>query len=430
MKLPDEFLIKYQKLLGASFDGFLASFDAPAISGFRVNPQKNAPDLSARAVDRISELGFQGKISGKSPTFLTGAVYSQEPAAQQVGAFAEEFLAAYDAPRVLDLCAAPGGKSTHLLSLLSGRGVLVSNEISSKRAKILVENLERWGAKNSVILNENPARLALTFPEFFDVIVVDAPCSGEGMFRKDAEAVAYWSQEYVESCAHRQREILSEATKMLAPGGVFVYATCTWAPEEDEAQVAWLSENYGLAVLKMQKFWPHEFAGEGQFVSVLKKTRDVETLPKRPHTPKMTRLAKEKEAYWKKWARENLHATALSALTGQLQTFGDALYLLPDGLPDLSALKIARNGLHLGTFKKNRFEPSLALALSCVSSDTLRTLELTEASFSTYLAGETLPTAARDGWTLLTINQNPLDFAKIVSGTIKNHYPKGLRIRR
>lgn len=215
MNLPDAFVEKYTKLLGPEAPAFLASFDLPAHSGYRVNPLRPDAASAANPDDariNYSPNGYVGKVDGNSIAHVSGYVYSQEPSAQLVGAVA----AAQPGMRVLDLCAAPGGKSTYLAGSMANQGVLVSNEINLGRARILASNIERWGARNVIVTNNDPASLAKVFPAFFDLILVDAPCSGEGMFRKDPDAVQYWDSDYPARCAERQREIVAEAVKMLS----------------------------------------------------------------------------------------------------------------------------------------------------------------------------------------------------------------------
>jgi len=243
VKLPAEFITKYEKLLGTAAPAFFAAFDGSVEKGFRVNPMKpTTPAMQQKMTAAIpySPIGYYGKVNGNSLEHLAGAVYSQEPSAMTVGEVAKPALN----ERVLDLCAAPGGKTTHLLSYLKQTGLLVTNEINPKRVTALGDNVERYGARNTVITNETPAHLAKALPGFFDRILVDAPCSGEGMFRKDPAAMQYWTPDYPAECATRQREILTETVKMLRPGGHLIYSTCTFAPEEDEQMIAWLLQTY------------------------------------------------------------------------------------------------------------------------------------------------------------------------------------------
>ena len=238
MQFPEGFVKKYEAILGDEARAFLASFDDEAVSAFRINPLKESQVSFSDAIPN-TPWGYYGKVSGKSPEHVTGLVYSQEPAAQMVAQVAQP----KPGMKVLDLAAAPGGKSTQLAAYLAGEGLLVSNEISSKRAKILVENMERFGASNVVVTNESADRLAKVFKGYFDLIVLDAPCSGEGMFRKQPDAMDYWSVEYPNQCADLQREILEDAVTMLTDGGRLVYSTCTWAPEENEEIVKWLLDS-------------------------------------------------------------------------------------------------------------------------------------------------------------------------------------------
>ncbi|SUO80132.1 RsmF rRNA methyltransferase first C-terminal domain-containing protein [Streptococcus equinus] len=433
MKLPDKFIEKYRNLLGQEADDFFATFDEEAVSGFRVNPLKNAQQEFDSPIPN-TPWGYYGKVSGKSAEHVSGLVYSQEPAAQMVAQVASP----KENMRVLDLAAAPGGKSTHLLSYMNNTGVLVSNEISSKRSKILVENIERFGARNVVVTNESSDKLAKVFKEYFDLIVFDGPCSGEGMFRKDPQATQYWHEGYPVECASLQKEILEEAMKMLAPGGTLVYSTCTWSPEENEGVVKWLLSTYdnlelvpiekingmaeGIEMQEVARMYPHRFKGEGQFVAKLRDTREPSHSKVKPVKSNLT---KDQLTLWQDFAKEHIKVE----LKGLLQTFGDNLYLLPEGLPDLKKLKIARNGLHLGTFKKNRFEPSFALGLSLSPKEVVQSVEIDIEQFKVYVTGNVinLTEQLKNGWYLISVNGNGIGFAKITGNSLKNYFPKGLR---
>ncbi len=432
--LKKDFIEKYTRLLAAEAPAFFETFEKEPVSAFRTNPLKEAQQ---DFMDKIPNMlwSYYGKVSGKSPEHVTGLVYSQEPAAQIVGQVASP----QKGMKVLDLAAAPGGKTTHLLSYLENTGLLVSNEISSKRAKILVENVERFGARNVVVTNESAERLAKVFPAYFDMIVLDAPCSGEGMFRKDPAAIDYWDASYPAQCAQLQREILASAMDMLAPAGQLIYSTCTWSPEENEEIVSWLLENYDLELVPIDKIngmvdgigypetarmYPQHFKGEGQFVA---KFRSLAESSRKTIKPRKTNLNREQSQLWQDFCKENLQ----TSFDGFLQVFGDQLYLLPHGLPDLSTLRIARNGLHLGTFKKKRFEPSFALGLTLTSNEVVRRVEISEADFIQYAAGNTVsvPLDLPNGWYQVAIKGNGLGFAKVVSGVLKNNFPKGLRFQ-
>ena len=434
MRFPTGFEEKYQRLLGKEAASFFSTFDQEPISAFRTNPLKEGQVTFSNPISG-TKWGYYGKVSGKSPEHVTGLIYSQEPAAQMVAQVAHP----HEGMRVLDLAAAPGGKSTHLLSYLNNTGLLVSNEINNKRSKILVENIERFGARNVLVTNESAERLAKVFSSYFDLIVLDAPCSGEGMFRKQPDAMDYWSLDYPAQCATLQREILEDAVKMLANGGELVYSTCTWAPEENEEIVAWLLDEFPLELVDIPKLngmtpgidypetarmYPHHFKGEGQFVAKFRFVGEHK-LPKLK--PARSNLTAGQRSLWQIFQKEHLKVE----LKGDLQTFGDQLYLLPLGLPDLSKVKIARNGLHLGTFKKKRFEPSFALGLALQPSEVRNKLELSQQDFEVYVGGETLQIkeSLPNGWYQLIIHGNGLGFAKLANQTLKNYFPKGLRFR-
>lgn len=434
MRFPTGFEEKYQRLLGKEAASFFSTFDQEPISAFRTNPLKEGQVTFSNPIPG-TKWGHYGKVSGKSSEHVTGLIYSQEPAAQMVAQVAHP----HEGMRVLDLAAAPGGKSTHLLSYLNNTGLLVSNEINNKRSKILVENIERFGARNVLVTNESAERLAKVFLSFFDLIVLDAPCSGEGMFRKQPDAMDYWSLDYPAQCAALQREILEDAVKMLANGGELVYSTCTWAPEENEEIVAWILDEFPLELVDIPKLngmtpgidypetarmYPHHFKGEGQFVAKFRFVGEHK-LPKLK--PVRSNLTADQRSLWQIFQKEHLKVD----LKGDLQTFGDQLYLLPLGLPDLSKVKIARNGLHLGTFKKKRFEPSFALGLALQPSEVKNKLELSQQDFEVYVGGETLQIKEPlpNGWYQLLIHGNGLGFAKLANQTLKNYFPKGLRFR-
>ena len=429
MQFPSDFIEKYNKLLGDEAKDFFASFDQEAVSAYRTNPlkkqQKDFPDAIPE-----TPWGHYGKISGKSADHATGLVYSQELVAQ--------VAAPAKGSRVLDLAAAPGGKSTHLLSYLDNTGLLVSNEINPKRSKILVENIERFGARNVVVTNTSADKLAKVFKNYFDTIVFDGPCSGEGMFRKDPEAIQYWHKDYPSELAQLQKDILSDGLKMLAPGGQLIYSTCTWSPEENEGVVAWILENNpdlelvqipkwngmsdGIDFPETARMYPHHFKGEGQFVA---KFQDKRVSEQRRIKEGKSNLNKEQKQLWEDFAKKHLK----TRLDGLLQVFGDNLYLIPKGLPDLSKVKIARNGLHLGIFKKKRFEPSFALGIALTSDEVVSSIELTQDQFAQYVSGNvvTLDRTQLNGWYQLLVDGNGFGFAKIVGNTVKNYYPKGLR---
>ncbi|KIS04002.1 RsmF rRNA methyltransferase first C-terminal domain-containing protein [Paucilactobacillus wasatchensis] len=448
MELPTEFIQKYQQLLGSESTDFLASFQQPSLNGYRINPLKqdsvSDPNyLNNEKIDYVDN-GFFGSVNGKSIDHTAGYLYSQEPSAMYVG----EVVDPQPNERVLDLCAAPGGKSTQLVAKMNNTGLLVSNEIFRKRANILAENLERWGAKNTLITNASPDKLAPKFPTFFDRILVDAPCSGEGMFRKDPAAADYWNLDYPEECANRQRKILASAMQMLRPGGTLVYSTCTFAPEEDEQIIAWLLEKYpDLSLEPIKKYagmdsgmpqwadnnpdltktvrlFPHHIKGEGHFIAKLKLAPSDTDKQSQP-IQQTTTLPKDQMALFNEFMTETLPQLHFTNLI----TFGDQLYTLPADTPDLNHLSVIRPGLHLGTFKKRRFEPSFALALTLSAADVKNKIEITEAQWRAYVHGDTLSLQHQlaKGWYLLLCAGHSICFGKVVNQTVKNFYPKGLR---
>lgn len=333
--------------------------------------------------------------------------------------------------RVLDLCAAPGGKSTQIAAALKGEGLLVSNEIHPARAKILSENVERMGIRNACVTNETPARLAEVFPEYFDRILVDAPCSGEGMFRKNEAACEEWSPENVELCASRQDEILGCAARMLRPGGRLVYSTCTFAPQENEGSISRFVERHPeFSVLDSLRLWPHKIKGEGHFAAVLQKAGE-EAVSYRVQSAGGVEKGIPEKNFAKDWADYLTFAkeTLRVPLSGNYLKFGDNLYLMPEGMPSLKGLKVLRPGLHIGTLKKNRFEPSHALALALSAEEVLKVWNLSskEPVIHAYLNGQTFPAEGEKGWYLICVDGFSIGWGKLAGGIMKNHYPKGLR---
>ncbi|CAM3243442.1 RsmF rRNA methyltransferase first C-terminal domain-containing protein [Lactiplantibacillus plajomi] len=446
MQLPAEFMTKYERLLGDQAAAFFAAFDAPVEKGFRVNPAKAVtPAMRVKMTSAVSysPIGYYGRVNGNAMEHLAGAVYSQEPSAMTVGEVARPQLN----ERVLDLCAAPGGKTTHLLSYLRQTGLLVTNEINPKRVTALGDNVERYGALNTVITNATPAALAKELAGFFDRILVDAPCSGEGMFRKDPAAMQYWTSDYPAECATRQREILTEAVKMLKPGGYLIYSTCTFAPEEDEQMMAWLLKTYPQLKLepiektagmvdgrpewadgnpelkKAARLFPHLMRGEGHFIAKLVNTDETTVKPQKTVRDNLTPAQRQ---LWQQF----LTSQGVTAIPNvALQAHGEQLYAVPAMMPVTRKLKVFRPGTQLGTFKKKRFEPSYALALASDSLDWPQ-LAIDHEQWQRYVHGETfqLTTAVTtNGFRVLSCDGLPVGFGKAVGATVKNFFPKGLR---
>jgi len=479
-----------RNLLGEEAEAFFAALQQERAYSLRINPLKiDVGAWLARSPFPLEPVpwcptGFYYSSDvrpGKHPYHMAGLYYIQEPSAMAP----VEMLEVRPGETVLDLAAAPGGKTTQLGAALRGEGLLVANEIHPKRAAVLVENVERFGIRNAVLTNERPERLAERFPSFFDKILVDAPCSGEGMFRKDAEMVMEWSPRTVLHFARIQDAVLDEAAKMLKPGGKLVYSTCTFAPEEDEGTIARFLERHpnfelvrhplaaqfspgmprwvdGPACLAdCVRIWPHRVRGEGHFVALLTKTGEDgagshkgkpaaagrRTSARRAGSSAASSTRREAWRLWEEFAAQTLHpdtaeAAALrgTVLPDRLHVRQDQLYLLPasvdeDVLSRLAGLRILRPGLLVGTLKKNRLEPAHALAMALPAKAVKQAVELAldgEAPLAAlrYLRGETLPLedAVRlSGWLLVTVGGFPLGWGKASDGLIKNHYPKGLR---
>lgn len=364
---------------------------------------------------------------------------------------AAELLAPRPGETVLDLAAAPGGKTTHIASLMGRQGLLVSNEIHPERAKILAENVERSGIMNALVTSAAPGELASRFPEAFDRIMLDAPCSGEGMFRKDPDAINEWSPEHVELCASRQWDIVQDAYTMLKPGGRLVYSTCTFNTKENEELISRLTANYpDLELLAVKRLWPHREKGEGHFVALLAKGADLcpdnASFSAQDSTRRRGRAGKgrtggQAEASAQAAFRQFLEWAAAEVPgfrpEGVPVLFGDSLYLLPASFGDsfspelLKGLRIPRAGLHLAHLKKNRIEPAHALAMALRPEQAARVFSLNSDSpeARSWLRGESLavPDDLR-GWTLVTVDGLPLGWGKASAGQLKNHYPKGLRL--
>ncbi|WP_429970933.1 RsmF rRNA methyltransferase first C-terminal domain-containing protein [Fructilactobacillus sp. Tb1] len=445
MELPEKFKTKYKQLLGDEYNEFIKSFDEDPDHGFRINglkPQAEAKIDTTHPIEYATN-GFVGKIDGKSPEHQSGYVYSQEPSAMFVAQVADP----QPGEKILDLCAAPGGKSTQLASLMKNEGLLVSNEIDRGRAKILVENIERFGVKNPLILNEDTGTLAKHFKKYFDKILIDAPCSGEGMFRKNHDATSYWSEDYPKECAIRQRDIISEAVKMLKPGGQIIYSTCTFAPEEDEQIISWLVDNYNFEILPIHKFkgmvggkpawsdgnteldktvrlFPHLFKGDGHFVAKLQNTDEGKPGKVRYQRSNVSADIRKE---WEKFDKADL----VDFDPKNLLKFGETLYSFNPEIPDLNGLKVMRPGTPLGQIKKNRIEPAYGLALEINPNDVKNKLNITRNEWKLYVHGDTIPTdpSLKKGWYLLVCDGMAVGFGKVVSGTIKNFFPKGLRFK-
>ncbi|WP_411502157.1 RsmF rRNA methyltransferase first C-terminal domain-containing protein [Brevibacillus centrosporus] len=464
--LPTAFTERMRTLMQDEYDAFAASYEQPLFHGLRVNPLKIARErflaLTPFPVEPVAWCanGFryqEGMRPGKHPYHSAGLYYLQEPSAMS----AAECLEAQPGETILDLCAAPGGKSTQLAAALLGEGLLIANEIHPVRARILSENLERCGVPNAVVTNETPERLMERFPQFFDRILVDAPCSGEGMFRKLPEAIDEWSPNKVLECHRMQIDILDAAAAMLKPGGTLVYSTCTFAPLENEQSMAiFLERHPEFSIIPLPhpehfssghpewatpvsdelaqtaRLWPHLLSGEGHYLAKLHKSADADQPAEVPKKRKEKRAKsapagrKEAIAAWRSFAADALpHLSHHLGDDRAFLLFGEQLFYSPAPELDWDGIKVLRVGLHLGTVKKNRLEPSHALALALSAQEAARVADFTaeDPDLLRYLKGEALSREGSNGWTLITVNGFSLGWGKHVDGQLKNHYPKGLR---
>lgn len=424
LQLPSEFVERMERSLGENFGKFIETYKESPARAVRVNTLK----ISAEEFGKISPLALDGKVPwepsgyfvrgerlGRTVEHAAGLYYVQEPSAMSP----VPALRVREGERVLDLCSAPGGKGTQIAQYLNGSGIAFLNEIDFARAKILSENVERLGVKNAVITCASPEALAGEFVGYFDKILVDAPCSGEGMFKKEELAVREWSLENVAASAERQARILCAADKMLSVGGTLVYSTCTFSEEEDEAQIEkFLANRPYYELSEMKKLLPHEVRGEGQFYAVLKKTDGGRnSLPLlRPVADGQTVKA------YGSWVQDTVKKNFAN-----LHTAAGVLYSVPEGMPKIGA-QILRAGVRLGAEKNGRFEPShsLAMSLKCYEADCI---SLDYETALKYLRGLTFdcPPSER-GWKVAAYNGYPLGWCKLTGGTAKNHLPKGLRI--
>ena len=323
--------------------------------------------------------------------------------------------------RVLDLCAAPGGKTTQIAAQMKGEGILVANEIESARARILSQNVERMGIGNCAVTNASPQQLAERFPAYFDTVLVDAPCSGEGMFKKEPNAIPEWNDKNVARCAGRQKEILDCAAEMLAAGGSLVYSTCTFAEEEDEWQVKdFLARHPDFALEAQEKYYPHREKGEGHFCARLKKT-DGSRVGTKPYPVRRNAAA---NAAYRVFAEDFFSEPP----KGEITTLADGrLYLVPRGMPDFGSVRLLRLGVELGEFDGKLFKPAHALVMAYGAS-ARRKVKLSREESLKFLRGEPIEADIKNGWAVVCVEEFPIGLGKAVNGTVKNHLPKGLRM--
>ncbi len=458
--LPAEFLTRMAALLGAEESSALAAaLEETPLTGLRLNPLK----LDTATAERLLPWShtpvpwcptgwiIDGEQQpGKHPLHAAGAFYLQEPAAMAVA----ESLRPQPGELILDLAAAPGGKTTHLIGLSANQSTIIANEIEASRTRALGENLERWGARRAVITSADPARLAERWGACFDRVLLDAPCSGEGMFRKSAAARTMWSAAHVQGCAVRQSHALAAAAALVKPGGVLVYSTCTFAPEEDEqiiaqlcahhpdfsleplelAQLApgrpdWLApDQVDPGVAQTGRIWPHRAPGEGHFIARLRRSRAAEAqstagLYAPPQPPRAV------QQLWREFIHNVLGRDV--AAEYQLLLHNEQLYAVPPNVPLLQGVRIVRGGWWLGSVRRDRFEPahSLALGLTAAEIASMPHVDFApdDEQVLRYLQGHPLAIPGAHGWLLITVAGLPLGWGRRSQNIIKNAYPKGLR---
>lgn len=456
-RLPAAYTVNIREMLGDTADAFLESYLARRTQGLRFNTLKSSSEPGRAAAEHalsqfnLSQIpwcpaGFYYEDPvrpGRHPYHTAGLYYIQEPSAMS----AAELLNPLPGEIVLDLAAAPGGKTTHIAALMQGQGLLISNEIHPERAKILAENVERLGISNTLVTSAAPGDLSKRFPEVFDRIMLDAPCSGEGMFRKDPAAIEEWSPKHVEICVARQWDILQDTYLMLKPGGHMVYSTCTFNRRENEETMERFVQTYpDMELIVTKRLWPHLERGEGHFVALLHKaasTDQTESTSRKSkgkrgergsNGPKTSATLREAYQQFMSWSAAELPGFAGH---GVPLLFGESLYLLPEAFSErlhigiLDGLKVPRAGLHIAHLKKNRIEPAHALAMALQPDQAARSYDMPAdgPEIQAWLRGESLPVpTSLHGWTLVTVDGLPVGWGKASSGQLKNHLPKGLRI--
>lgn len=454
MELPKIFEENMRGMLDEEYELYRQCLDKPMFHGIRINTTK----ISVEEFLKINPFhlrqvpwcpnGFYYDDTidkpSKHPYYYAGLYYIQEPSAMTPASV----IPIEEGDRVLDICAAPGGKSTELSAKLDGTGILVSNDVSASRAKALLKNLEIFGTDNSLIISEQPYKLAERFPEYFDKILVDAPCSGEGMFRKSSSMIKAWENNGNKLFAELQKNILTEVVKMLKPGGKLLYSTCTFAPLENEKSIEYLlSLDSSLSICEFDKYgdfddghpewsdtgnqslkycarlWPHRIDGEGHFVCLIEKAGKASGISNfGNYSIKRAKLDKEVVEFFDKFQKEFDY--------NRFEISGDKLYYIPETFPEVRGLRILRCGLYLGEIKKKRFEPSQSLAMSIRKEDFTNSVDFcsNDERVTRYLKGETIEAEGVNGWILVCVDSFPLGWGKMNNGTMKNKYLPGWRL--
>lgn len=463
-KLPKKYLERMKKQLGINFESYLEELDKSPVRGIRVNTNKiSTEDFEKLFDEKLEKLNFSrdgyvlhsSEKLGNSPEHLSGLIYLQEPSSM-LAVCASEIEKENKPLKVLDLCASPGGKTSQIASRVNEDSVVFSNEIIKSRAETLFSNVERQGFKNVVVLNEEPKRL-LNFENYFDYVFVDAPCSGEGMFRKNPETINEWSENNVLMCSERQKEILDIAQKLVCPNGKLVYSTCTFSKEEDEEIVKWFEDNYNFklqdvndeikkATFPMEdiienhyfarKFYPFylKFSkGEGQFVAVFRNLDSIgeEKLYSKKHYRAVNQIGRMHRELVDLFSKENLNT---QFDWKRLLEIGDNVFLAPKGFDlkmqtAIDELRFVSIGVKIGTIQKSRFEPNHNLFMA--HQELFKTqIELDDDELKKYLHGEELVKmdVKTKGYAVVTKKGFAVGGVKVSNGRLKNLYPRGLRV--
>ena len=435
----EQFDARMKSLLKDEYDDFKKALLEKPVKGLYLNRNKKNVErvLEEQYIEHhpIVENGYlydENYHPGRSAYFLAGLYYIQEPSAMLVA----DALPIEPDDFVLDMCAAPGGKSCEIASRLTGEGVLIANDIEASRARILSENIERFGLDNTIVTNVDPMRFTKQFQEAFDKIVLDAPCSGEGMFRKLEQAVDTWSEDKVLECAHIQKNLLKGAYDMLKQGGMVIYSTCTYSYEENEAMVHYAVDELGFELLPLSKShglcpgvdldevvscYPHHYRGEGHFIALLRKPGNSPRKVVRPMKPQVSQAdLKVLKAFYQETLNKKVPAYIIEN--------NGHLYAIKKNFPELKGIRVLRNGLYLGEVRKNRFIPSYSLALTLTKEDVKRSYDYScdSEEIKKYIHGETLEGTGNKGFGVIFVDGYPLSFYK-ESNQVKNLFPKGLR---
>lgn len=444
--LPPEFEVRIKEQLGEKFSDFNHALqNAPPIS-IRLNPKKSITQSYGDSLPWAAEGRYLNSrpVFTLDPHFHAGAYYVQEASSMFLEQVVTQSIDS-DAPlRVLDLCAAPGGKSTHLLSLLNSKSLLVSNEVIRSRASILSENIQKWGHHNVIVTNNDPEDFK-ALEGFFDLIVIDAPCSGEGLFRKDKDAMSEWSPAAIEVCCQRQQRILSAIWPSLKQGGLLIYSTCTYNEQENEENLLWLKNKKELEFISIKceevwgiqevkkgaligyRFYPHLVKGEGFFISAVRKLEATQLIKIKPRFGLQLVPSKTKDRL-----RDWLHHFEEK----ELFLLEDLICIIPkDRATDLeyiiSNLKTVLKGTAVATQKHEKLVPEHAFALSTeINKGIFTQLNLTKDQTLSFLRKDNLLLAeGQKGFALVNYEGSTLGWVNLLGNRVNNLYPSSWRIR-